>query len=716
MEASIVKKIKKDNVEVKLGPFLPNEIFSEILSWLPAKYLGRCKCVCKEWCNLIENRSFATKHLSRCSLVSVSSVYLKSKQESLDVDGTIVREKFMIMASCVGLVSEKGGISGKCRLRNLTTQEIVYLPDPHQGTFKIFINYDYSFNEIKLVSVYRDDENNSTVEGFQVLNLDRDDMWRPLKFPILENHKIRQVTKSFFLMNNKAFYHVQRAVYGSKGYIEVNSFDMKTECCFSNTLPGGFFSDQSNVMSMKWNDCIAFGDIVEYNLNVIVLEDEKKNKWSEKKIVIPLPFLKRNPDIKKLSRFSAAFNLGILQFVLKNESFIYDTRSRKLTPTKNVIPPCVLTFKRNAAQVTDGTNLNNILDDLVPNQQSDGFANHGTDANEEVQENYGNVTVSSEHPALSSTDSCVLHFNFSEVKVNVLNLLFKEVGRLNSGVVLSCQFSTDGRFLAWFSEDSKFRIWEVRTGHLITPPVVLGENITDIRFKKGCYTFATASRDRTVQLRSAENLIQTPVTLFGHLTEVLSLDFHPTDEILCSSDADRNIMWWNVKESRPIRTKKLRSFKVDKVRYQPQSGKILAVMEGLNIHLMEDETGNLLRGSMKHDSTVKAFCWDTSGAYIASVAGDSARVWSIDRKQCIHRTRTAEENLQSCAFHPMYPEIVIIAGDKLLYLWDTKKGSTWTVKAHGGLISSLAASATTVASGSHDQYLKLWKTELEESH
>ncbi|KAI9199166.1 hypothetical protein LWI28_028531 [Acer negundo] len=347
MEASIVKKIKKDNVEVRLGPFLPNEIFSEILSWLPAKYLGRCKCVCKEWCNLIENRSFATKHLSRRSR---ARVHLENKQESLDVDGTIVREKFIIMTSRVGLVSEKGGISGKCRLRNLTTQEIIYLTDPHQGTFKIFINYDYySFNEIKLVSVYRDENNNPPVEGFQVLNLDRDDMWRPFKFPVLENHKIRRVIKSLFVMRNKTFYHVQRTVYGSKGYIEVNSFDMKTECCFRNSLPGGFFSDQSNVILMKWNDCIAFGEvtlmkrndciafggIVEYSLNVIVLEDHKKHKWSEKKIVIPLPFLKENPYIKKIMRrVSVSFKLGILEFVSENESVTYDTRSRKLARIK----------------------------------------------------------------------------------------------------------------------------------------------------------------------------------------------------------------------------------------------------------------------------------------------------------------------------------------------------------------------------------------------
>ncbi|KAK0593446.1 hypothetical protein LWI29_036774 [Acer saccharum] len=160
-------------------------------------------------------------------------------------------------------------------------------------------------------------------------------------------------------MSNQTFYHVQRAIYGSKGYNKVNSFDMKTECCFINTLPKGFFSNQSKVMLMKRNDCIAFGGIVEYNLNVIVLEDHKKHKWSEKKIVIPLPFLKENPDIKKMMQVSISFNIGILGFVSKNESVIYNTRSKKLTRIKlagkrHIICPCVITFKRNASSSRRG--------------------------------------------------------------------------------------------------------------------------------------------------------------------------------------------------------------------------------------------------------------------------------------------------------------------------------------------------------------------------
>ncbi|KAL5772397.1 hypothetical protein ACOSP7_012002 [Xanthoceras sorbifolium] len=334
----------------KLGPFLPDEIFFEILSWLPVKYLVRCKCVCKQWYNLIENRCFNVKHFSRSAPISV---YCEDKVESLDMDGNIIQEKFRRMRVFAGLVSEKGDISGKYRLRNLSTQEIVYLPDPHENTFTIASTDDFSSGEIKLVAVYFGQ--NKSIE-FEFLNLDRDDKWRPLNFPILEY----QQSTSKLLMGKNAFYYSSGVEDGSKKvYIDVYSFDMKSECCFKNTLPRGFFYDSSKLLFLYWNGCVAFGDIVEGNLNVIVLEDHKKHKWSETKIVIPLTFLKKNSDMKML--VPTGFQLGKLWFGSKMEGqdlvpkFVYDTQSRKLSQIKladfekrYLIRPSVVTFKRNA--------------------------------------------------------------------------------------------------------------------------------------------------------------------------------------------------------------------------------------------------------------------------------------------------------------------------------------------------------------------------------
>ncbi|KAK0578504.1 hypothetical protein LWI29_011490 [Acer saccharum] len=358
-------ELKKYHGEVSLasvGLFFPREIFFEILSWLPVKYLVRCKCVCKQWYKLIEDRSFIMKHFSRSEPVIV---YFEDKVENLDVDGTIVREKFRIIDVFAGVILERGDISCKYRLRNFTTQEIFYLPNSDKNTFILTSNYNLS-GEFMFVSIYGD--KHTSVKGFEVLNLDRDDKWRPLKFPIPENVESFQWVTRLLITTVNTVYFIYLVDDGiSKVYIDVYSVDMDSGCIFKNTLPRGYFSDLFKVFLFICNGCIAFGDIVEEKLNVIVLEDDRKNKWSETNIVIPLTFLKENPDLKK-NIVPTLFDNGKLWFCSEHKDsdqvlqFVYNTESWKLTQialagagagaagkrSYTACPSSVITFKRNA--------------------------------------------------------------------------------------------------------------------------------------------------------------------------------------------------------------------------------------------------------------------------------------------------------------------------------------------------------------------------------
>ncbi|KAK4858735.1 hypothetical protein QYF36_021195 [Acer negundo] len=346
----------KDNGDVLVavvGLFLPCEIFLEILSWLPAKYLVRCKCVCKQWYKLIKERSFIMKHLN-CS--EPVTFYCEDKVENLDVDGSIVQETFKHEHVSAGLILEKGDISGKYRLRNFTTQEILYLPNPREDTFGTWI-YNLS-GEIKLVSFYAD-KNRSHVKGMEILNLDGNDKWRPLKFPIQEKCQREQLTYGIQSSNGYVCC-VKRDGHGSNFSIDVCSLDMGSKRYFDNTLPQGSFSNLSEVLVFEWNGCLAFGDIVEEKLNLIVLEDHRMHKWSETKIVIPLRFLKENPDWKKLIPNSFrpnSFRDHKLWFRSRQKDdkvmLTYNTQSRKISKVHfwnkcYSMRPSIITFKRNA--------------------------------------------------------------------------------------------------------------------------------------------------------------------------------------------------------------------------------------------------------------------------------------------------------------------------------------------------------------------------------
>ncbi|XBI41325.1 hypothetical protein VPH35_125797 [Triticum aestivum] len=75
----------------------PADIIFEILSWLPTKSLGRCRCVSKKWLDLISNPAFVAAHRSSAEPLLVAmtdhsslSVHPRCLQ-LMDTDGALVR-------------------------------------------------------------------------------------------------------------------------------------------------------------------------------------------------------------------------------------------------------------------------------------------------------------------------------------------------------------------------------------------------------------------------------------------------------------------------------------------------------------------------------------------------------------------------------------------------------------------------------------------------
>ncbi|XBI41324.1 hypothetical protein VPH35_125796 [Triticum aestivum] len=74
----------------------PTDVIFEILSWLPAKSLRRCRCVSKKWRDLISDPAFVAAHRSRAKpeplLVAMThNSHAGYKLQLMDTEGTVVR-------------------------------------------------------------------------------------------------------------------------------------------------------------------------------------------------------------------------------------------------------------------------------------------------------------------------------------------------------------------------------------------------------------------------------------------------------------------------------------------------------------------------------------------------------------------------------------------------------------------------------------------------
>ncbi|XP_065879505.1 transcriptional corepressor LEUNIG_HOMOLOG-like [Euphorbia lathyris] len=297
---------------------------------------------------------------------------------------------------------------------------------------------------------------------------------------------------------------------------------------------------------------------------------------------------------------------------------------------------------------------------------------------------------------------------------NPLGFTFQEIGCLqpSKSKVLCCHFSSDGRLLASAGHEKKVCTWDMNTydftylseGHSLL--------ITDVRFKPNSTILATSSFDRTLQIWDAAKPNKSLLKLHGHADQVMALDFHPRKvDLLCSCGIDDEIRLWNVNRRACLHVSKGAT---KQVRFQPQTGNLLAAATGNNINVIDTEIRNRVVFNLKgHVKEVLCLCWHMNGKYIASVSEDSARVWSLESGgSCIHELLSNGNKFQSCTFHPGHSLLLIIGCYQSIELWNPIENSrTWSVAAHNGLIAAVADSVPNqmIASASHDRCVKIWK-------
>nr|XP_016508269.1 PREDICTED: transcriptional corepressor LEUNIG_HOMOLOG-like isoform X1 [Nicotiana tabacum] len=286
----------------------------------------------------------------------------------------------------------------------------------------------------------------------------------------------------------------------------------------------------------------------------------------------------------------------------------------------------------------------------------------------------------------------------------------KEIGSLHAthSELLSCHFHSQGKLLA--AAGHEVVIWDLENNDVNT-----GEGhahlVTDIRFKPNSTVFATSSFDRTVMIWDAAKPSNPFQKLLGHADHVMSLDFHPTKVgLLSSCDSNDEIRLWDVSEGD---CKLIFKGGSRQVRFQPRFGNLLACSTGNIINIFDVETNSIQQQLQGHVGDVRSICWDMSGNFLASVSEDSARIWCVSGRKCLHELRSSGNKFQSCTFHPDRAQLLAIGSHELLELWNPMYQShrTWPHQAHDGIISSFADSPPTgtIASVSHDQYIKIWQ-------
>jgi eukaryotic-like serine/threonine-protein kinase len=288
------------------------------------------------------------------------------------------------------------------------------------------------------------------------------------------------------------------------------------------------------------------------------------------------------------------------------------------------------------------------------------------------------------------------------------------------GTVAAVAWSPDGQSVAVGSMAGRLRIW--RAAAAARPASVeqaeadqLAHDaaIWDLAFSPDGQLLASASADGTVGLHDL--VAGGPArSLTGHDAAVYAVDFSPTGSLLATAARDRTIRLWDTTTWEERGRLSGHEGTVYGVRFSPEGERLVSASQDGTVRVWSVADRSETLWLAPDASRIFRAVFSPDGGRIAAAAEDgSALVWHAGDGGLVARLRHPKR-VNAVAFveqDGVGDQLVTASGDGLLRCWEIGSGRELSRRrGHAGAIWSLAAGpAASVATGSADETVKLWR-------
>ncbi|NOS71010.1 MAG: protein kinase [Verrucomicrobia bacterium] len=253
---------------------------------------------------------------------------------------------------------------------------------------------------------------------------------------------------------------------------------------------------------------------------------------------------------------------------------------------------------------------------------------------------------------------------------------------------MSAQFSPDGKRIVTASMDGNARVWDAQSGQPLTEPLKHNAWVCTAQFSSDGNRIVTALIDGIARIWDAQNGL--PVTEpLKHSGAVTSAQFSPDGKRIVTAWGDMTRVW-DAQNGQPLTESLKHGSSLTSADFSPDGERIVA-SSGLTARVWDVHSGQLLSETLKHNDTVNSAQFSPDGKRIVSASRDgTARVWDAQSGQPLTEALKHAGGVVSAQFSPDGKRIVTaLRRGGIVRVWDAQSGQPLTEPfKHNGEVSS----------------------------
>ncbi len=323
-------------------------------------------------------------------------------------------------------------------------------------------------------------------------------------------------------------------------------------------------------------------------------------------------------------------------------------------------------------------------------------------------------TISHQQTNISSVEIAIPTVVTTPIPLAKLSSNWQEdyLSTWHSKPINAIDISTNGQYLISGDDGGTVAVWNLTMPQQPIATYCNNNPIYTVAISPNCSQIASGDKNRRVQLRRRESIINSLQELHIDSGFVYSVKFSPDGQILASSGVDRRIRLWNTNTGKIISHLDGHQAAVMAMQFMP-NGKIL-ISAGVDqtIRFWDLEQKQLLKTIEVHEQPINALAISQDGQLIISGSSDrTIRVRQLGTPDS-HILQGHQEAVLAVAISPDGKTIASGAMDGIVNLWDVdSKQLINSFQAHQNAVKSIVfqINGQFLITASLDRNLKIWK-------